>query len=179
MHAAASQERNTFTFVLARPIGCAILDALRAEQWKITTHKWSTRVSPQSEFWQLTEGDCQQRRNESGWKEGKDPLWNWSTLVSELANLFSRSPFTMEKSILKHRGGNDAPLQTHRGTWQPSGLRPKQQSRAAAYQCSSSGIRSLSINSTNFSNVKLLIQTHFRLAVSSNSPITVAVFTLL
>lgn len=31
-HAAASQERNTFTIVLARPTGCATLDALRAEQ---------------------------------------------------------------------------------------------------------------------------------------------------
>lgn len=76
MHAVASQERNTFTFVLVRLTGCAILDALRAQKWKMTIHNQSIRMSPQNDFWQLTGGDCQQCRNESGWKERKDPLQN-------------------------------------------------------------------------------------------------------
>lgn len=36
----------------------------------------------------------------------------WCTLVSEMANLFSRSPFTKEKMILKQGGGNHAPFLT-------------------------------------------------------------------
>lgn len=128
-------------------------------------------MSPQSELWQLTGGDCQQSRNASGWKERSFMKLRF-TLISELANLFSHSPFTKGKTILKFVnrciGLCDNPI-----NFTPSG-------RARLHLTNTPLLVSASYSSTKWTSlmcllVNLLTQTHFRLAVSSNSPITVAV----
>lgn len=129
-HVAASQERNTFTIVLARPTGCAILDTLRAEQY-VTIHNCTIHMSWQSEHWQLTGGDCQQSRNKSGWKGREDPGGSWSMEVETMLPC----------------------KQIHRCMWQSKQLHPTERAGLQPYPCSSSGIPMLFINKMNLPNM--------------------------